>query len=546
MRPKSSCGPSSSTDSPRSVRRTALLRLFHAGGACLQHRKQTLRAAVGMFASLLFICDGQATLAQPALDQSPLPVFIARMPATRPNRFRFFKVSDGRLYVTFVDNGEPAVLKITDSLDGGMTWSKPRDILNSRTIPNYAFLNQIENIVASGSDIYVTVSVEGVVAGQSTGYRLVVAVSHDTGATFSVVDIGAPAGEINTDALTYVINGTVVVLWHSGQNTLAHPGRIFTAMSIDGGRSFVPRQLSDGPSTFVAGPLSDVADGTLVAVWADNDAGKFYSRTSPDAGATWTDKVVPLNGCCIRAVARWNHTLYLVTASGIARTADRGSSWQAVSYGLHGHETTFDVTVDDNALYAIRMEAVPEGSNYRWGMWLNMVAHPDTKATEQLLGTAVTNSFQFPRLAGGSSGMIAAWPEYDSEGHVDGIEAVISRTGGISFVPWIVHGPLDVGFMDIAVWHGSATVVYGKTIQSASGNKTSLFLATTLDDGRSTITTELVTDLNSSYGEGGAINAYGSLIIDDAVVLGTGTSGEAILLAIRPYPPPRRRAVRSP
>jgi hypothetical protein len=453
-----------------------------------------------------------------------IDVSVTRISSVNPNGFHFFESDNGTLYVTFFDGSGQRKLRLARSTNGGITWSTPSEVYAGPAV-------WLADIAGSGADLWLTLVVE-----DATGSRVIVAVSHNSGETFSAVDVGAPQDAYNRAIQTEVLTeDNTLVFFNSDTGLEADPMRIFVARSTDGGSTYELEQLSETPGDAL-GPLVRVVDGAIIAVWANLQDNTFRSVTSLDGGATWSGEVIAQNpGCCIRTTAVWGDTFYLIGAWAISRTSDLGLSWSRINHGEHGHESGFDVVMNGQGLHTLRLEAVPQGDDaYLWRLWHNLLPHDADLVNERLLGeNLTTGSWQFPVLWGAGEGLMAAWAEQDIEGRTEAITTAISRDQGNSFSSWRVpSGPEDTGLINVALWSGLATMVYGKTTGSGDESNTSLFLAATPDDGGTTQTLELASGLNAIYGQGGAANFHGYLATYRGILIGTGTEDEAIIVVV--------------
>jgi hypothetical protein len=202
---------------------------------------------------------------------------------------------DGRtVYASWLQNGKSDIV-VGRSNDFGATWNVvTADKTNAGTDKPI--------LVARGQDVYVS---------YDHTQTALVAVSHDSGATFKEVKVNqnAKLGWSLGGGGTITPNGNVFFAWAGYEGSGGAKGNVnlYVSKSSDGGNTWTTKLLdvSKSPpdcSAYACGwaflgaqaTMTSDANGTLYALWnagsADKGPERIYFAKSTDGGATWSAK----------------------------------------------------------------------------------------------------------------------------------------------------------------------------------------------------------------------------------------------------------------
>ena len=225
------------------------------------------------------------------------------------------------------------------STDGGVTWNN--------------------TIIKSGSSSFVTYDIEYylegdqliMLAGTSNGMLG----STDNGVTWSHVASETIQGAVYDIAINSSPRRATIVV--AGQNSNGY-GAIFR--SGNGGETFQQTYTTPTSGTRVVGAIFDAGNSSRVV--ALTDEGSLI--TSLDSGFSWGTTLIGEGSGGFRQLVRYPHepnTLFALSASGLYKSANRGTSWRLLDNELSqypGATTINAITVSPVA------ESMYLGTNY--------------------------------------------------------------------------------------------------------------------------------------------------------------------------------------
>lgn len=201
--------------------------------------------------------------------------------------------SRNRIHVVWTyQSGSTFDVYYSRSVDGGATWSPPRDIVNS------PFPATSPNIAVGPTDTLHLTWLDRRLGGNA---RVFYSRSFDAGTNWEVGrDISGPAPLSAGPALISVDHrNRVHVAWHIGDpDTQQGIAQVYYCRSVNGGISFQPPiRLNTNPNFHAAFPRFNVAGtrGDVIAIaWRDNRRAPdwdIYVAVSTDGGQTFTERI---------------------------------------------------------------------------------------------------------------------------------------------------------------------------------------------------------------------------------------------------------------